>query len=68
MIGNQMFLDVVCPRCGCICGNGGCGDTLRCPCGHVGSGGLSEEDVKFLSDSFRRHVVNNSEDDDGKCE
>lgn len=58
------FLDITCPCCGKTCGNGGKGDDAFCPlCGYAGVIRLSEEDVKFLSETYQRHVERNREDE-----
>lgn len=48
-----IFLDVVCPKCGRHCGNGGHGMTLRCQCGWTG--GLDPHDAQLVAEFFKQH-------------
>ncbi len=60
----MVFLDITCPRCGHIRGNGGIGDDAFCPlCGHAGVIHLSGEDMKFLSEAYQRHLERNQKED-----
>lgn len=63
----KMFLDIRCPRCGQISGNGGIGDDVFCPlCGYSGTIRLDEHDIKILNEIYQQHLGRNREGD--SCE
>lgn len=53
----EMFLDMVCPKCGRHCGNGGKGMSVRCQCGWTG--GLSKKDARLLEEFYQHHLERN---------
>jgi len=58
---NNIFVDITCPKCGRMIGNGGSGGAFRCECGYVGDGGLSMADVESLQEIYRHHLARNRE-------
>ena len=59
----MIFLDIACPICGKIIGNGGIGNDAYCPsCGYAGTIRLDKRDIEALNEIIQRHLEQNRED------
>lgn len=58
----DIFVDVTCPKCGSVAGNGGCGDVFSCPyCGWRGEIDGVSNDMMTVEEILQQHRQRNRE-------
>lgn len=58
-MGDVIFLDAECPKCGYLCGNNGHGDVFYCyHCGWSGHIEGYAQDMAIIQELFRKHQKN----------